>query len=88
MPSSGQASTCLAFFKLRLGALIPRFVGRSVCLSVGLSVGPPKIKKNYKSLQNITKRYKMLQNIEITLTILFSYFHVELIMTILGLGCK
>ena len=47
----------LLFVKLRLGALIPR----SVCWSVGLSVGRSvlqKLKKNYKSVQNITKRYK------------------------------
>ena len=51
------------FVKLRLGAFIPRSVGMSVglsvCLSVGRSigrlVGPPKIKKNYNTLQNITK---------------------------------
>merc|ERR1711942_425816 len=41
-------------FKLRLGALIPRSVGLSVCLSVGLS------SKNYK--KNI-KLYKTLQNL-------------------------
>ena len=53
-------------FKLRLGALIPRSVGRSV----GRLVGPPKITKklqnftkHYKTLQNITKCYKTLQNI-------------------------
>ena len=48
-------------FKLRLGALIPR----SVCLSVGLSVCPPKITKK---LQNFTKHYKSVQtfkNIEV-----------------------
>ena len=48
------------FFKLRLGALIPRSVGLSVCLSVclsvGRSVGPPKITKN------ITKLYKVKRN--------------------------
>ena len=36
---------CNNFFKLRLGALIPRSVGQSVCLSVYLLVGPPKITK-------------------------------------------
>ena len=41
------------FFKLRLGALIPRSVGRSV--------GPPKITKK---IQNFIKLYKMLQNIK------------------------
>ena len=45
------------FFKLRLGALRPR----SVCLSVGLSVGPSS--KNYKKLQHFTKPLKTLQNI-------------------------
>ena len=48
------------FFKLRLGALIPRSVGLSVGLSVCLSVGPPKITK---ILQNFTKQCKPLQNI-------------------------
>ena len=43
------------FFKLRLGASIPRSVGLSVCLSVGLSV--------LQKLQKITKLYKTLQNI-------------------------
>ena len=42
------------FFKLRLGALIPRSVGLSVCLSVGLS----DLKKLQKKLQNFTKHYK------------------------------
>ena len=37
------------FFKLRLGALIPR----SVCLSVRPSVCPTKLHKHYKSLQDI-----------------------------------
>ena len=44
-------------FKLRLGALIPRSVGLSVCLSVG----PPKITKK---LQNFTKPYKTFQTIQ------------------------
>ena len=43
------------FFKLRLGAFIPRSVGRLV----GRSVGPPKITKK------ITELYRTLQNIEI-----------------------
>ena len=42
------------FFKLRLGALIPRFVGYSVCMSVV----PLKITKK---LQNFTKHNKMGQ---------------------------
>ena len=54
------------FFKLRLGALIPRSVClsvcRSVCLSVGRSVG--RSSKNYKKkLQNFTKLYKTLQSV-------------------------
>ena len=48
----------LIFVKLRLEALIPRCVSLSVCLSVS----PPKITNNYKTLQNIAKRYKTLQN--------------------------
>ena len=50
------------FFKLRLGALIPRSVCLSVCLSVCRSVCPPKITKNYKTLQNLSKHYKTLEN--------------------------
>ena len=51
------------FFKLRLGALIPRSVCRSVGRSVGRSV-LQKYKKIYKTLQNITNQYKTLKNIE------------------------
>ena len=47
-------------FKLRLGAFIPRSVGRSVCRAV-----LQKLQKNYKTLQILTKRYKTSQNIEI-----------------------
>ena len=43
------------FFKLRLGALIPRSVCLSVCRSVGRSV--------LQKLQNFTKHCKALQNI-------------------------
>ena len=44
------AKTQVHIFKLRLGASIPRSVGRSVCLSVWVS------SKNYKKkLQNFTK---------------------------------
>ena len=49
------------FFKLRLGAFIPRSVGRSVCWSVCLSV-LQKLQKIYKTLQNLTKPYKTSQN--------------------------
>ena len=49
----------MSLFKLRLGALIPRSVGLSVCRS------SKNYKKNYKTLQNITKCYKTLQIIEI-----------------------
>ena len=52
----------LLVVKLRLGALIPRSVCLSVCRSVGRSVCPPKITKNYKTLQNFTKHYKTLEN--------------------------
>ena len=48
-------------FKLRLGALITRSVGLSVCLSVCRSVGLSvlqKLQKNYKTLQNPTKPSK------------------------------
>ena len=38
-------------FKLRLGALIPRSVGQSVCLSV---------------LQKLQKKFKTLQNFQLT----------------------
>ena len=48
-------------FKLRLGALIPRFVFLSVCPFVC----PPKITKNYKTLQNLTKYYKAWENDEL-----------------------
>ena len=41
------------FFKLRLGALIPRSVGWSVGLSVLQKL--QKITKHYKTLENITK---------------------------------
>ena len=53
------------FFKLLLGALIPRSVGCLVGLSAGLLVGLSvlqKLQQNYKTLQNITKRYIILQN--------------------------
>ena len=50
---------CFKVVKLRLGALIPR----SVCLSViCCTVCPPKITKNYKTLQNLSKHYKTLEN--------------------------
>ena len=42
------------FFKLRLGELIPRFVGYSVCMSVV----PLRITNNYKTLQNVIKWVK------------------------------
>ena len=42
------------FFKLRLGALISRFVGYSVCMSVV----PLKITKNYKTLQVLLRILK------------------------------
>ena len=42
------------FFKLRLGALIPRSVGLSVCWSVLQKL--QKITKLYKCVQNIKKR--------------------------------
>ena len=46
------------FFKIRLGALIPRSVDWS-----SLSVYPPKItKKNYKTLQNLTKHQSISMN--------------------------
>ena len=52
----------LDFFKLRLGALIPRSVGRSVGLSVcRSSKNYKKITKLYKTLQNVTKHYKTLK---------------------------
>ena len=41
-----------SLFKLRLGALIPRSFGLSVCLSVCLST--PKITKLYKTLQHLS----------------------------------
>ena len=37
-------------------------IPRSVCLSVGRSVGLSS--KNYKQLQNFTKNYKSIRNIE------------------------
>ena len=43
------------FFKLRIGAFIPRSVNLSLCLST------PKITKLYKTLQNITKHQKMIK---------------------------
>ena len=52
----------LSIFKLRLGALISRSVGLSVGLLVCLSVGPSKITKYYKTLQNLSKHYKTLKN--------------------------
>ena len=51
--TTDQCYICLTFFKLRIGALI----SRSVCLSVGQSVCPPKITKLYKTSQNITKHW-------------------------------
>ena len=45
------------FFTLLIGALIPRSVGWSVCLSVHR-----KLQKNYKTLQNFTEHYKTLEN--------------------------
>ena len=50
---------CIPFVKLRLGALIPR----SVCRSVGLSVLQKlqKITKLYKTLQNITKHWETIK---------------------------
>ena len=50
---------CFKVVKLRLGALIPR----SLCLSVVCcTVCPPKITKNYKTLQNLSKHYKTLKD--------------------------
>ena len=49
MALNGLTQLCTVFvlvFKLRLGAFIPRSVGWSVGLLVGLSVCPPKITKN------------------------------------------
>ena len=55
-----KISVQLFFFKLQLGALIPRSVGRSDGLLVCRS--SKNYKKNYKTLQNLTKHQSINKN--------------------------